>query len=163
MTPQQLRAQALAAKAKRPLPDTPENVCSEADLALRALVDIMNEETTLLRRGKISEASELAAQKADLAQKYVGLARAIQSNAAELKVKVPHLLQKLQQGQIALATQMAENMRVLATAKALSEDIVNSVAKQLGQQNQTSAYGASGRGTKGTAESIKGVSINATL
>jgi hypothetical protein len=42
MTPQQLRAQALAAKAKRPLPDTPENVCSEADLALRALVDIMN-------------------------------------------------------------------------------------------------------------------------
>jgi hypothetical protein len=58
---------------------------------------------------------------------------------------------------------MAENMRVLATAKALSEDIVNSVAKQLGQQNQTSAYGSSGRGTNGTADGIKGVSVNATL
>ena len=163
MTPQQLRAQALASNKNIPLPDTPENVCSDADLALRALVDIMNEETTLLRRGKLSEAGELASAKAELAQKYVGLARAIQSNAAELKSKTPHLLEKLQQGQTALATQMAENMRVLATAKALSEDIINSVATQMGNAAQTSAYGANGKGQGAVADGMKGVSINATL
>lgn len=163
MTPHQLRAQALANAKKLPMPDSPEQVCADADVALRALVDVTNNETTLLRAGKLAEASELAAKKAELAQKYVGLARAIQSNAADIKQNAPHLLQKLQQGQTALATQMAENLRVLATAKSLTEEIVSSVASQLGQSNQTAAYGNTGRGTSGQAASVKGVSINTTL
>ncbi|MFT6659582.1 hypothetical protein [Maritalea sp.] len=163
MTPQQLRARALAKTKKLPMPADPEQVCADADLSLRALVDIMNNETTLLRAGKLMQASELAADKAELAQKYVGLARAIQSNAAEIKEKAPQLLQKLQQGQASLATQMAENLRVLATAKSLTEEIVSSVAAQLGQSNQAGAYGNTGRGTNTQAPSVKGVSINTTL
>lgn len=163
MTPQQIRAQALANAKKLPMPENPAQVCADADVALRALVDVTNNETTLLRAGKLVEASELAAEKAELAQKYVGLARSIQANAAEIKKQAPHLLQKLQQGQTALATQMAENLRVLATAKSLTEEIVSSVANQLGQSSQTAAYGNTGRGTAGQAASVKGVSINTTL
>jgi len=163
MTPQQMRAQALANSKKLPMPESPEQVCADADVSLRALVDVMNNETTLLRAGKLLAASELAAEKAELAQKYVGLARAIQSNVTEIKEKAPHLLQKLQQGQTSLATQMAENLRVLATAKSLTEDIVSSVASQLGQSNQTAAYGNTGSGTASQSPSIKGVSINTSL
>ncbi|MCZ4272694.1 hypothetical protein [Maritalea porphyrae] len=163
MTPQQMRAQALAKTRKLPMPDSPEKVCADADIALHSLVDVTNKETNLLRAGKLLEASELAARKAELAQTYVGLARAIQSNAQEIKETAPHLLQKLQQGQAALATQMAENLRVLATAKSLTEEIVSSVASQLGQSNQTAAYGNTGRGTATQAASIKGVSVNTSL
>jgi len=163
MTPHQMRAQALASTKKMPMPDSPEQVCADAELSLRALVDIMNNETNLLRSGKLLQASELAAEKTTLAQKYVGLARAIQSNAKEIRTKAPHLLEKLQQGQAALATQMAENLRVVATAKSLSEEIVSSVASQLGNSNETSAYGNTGQGNAGTAPQMKGVSINTTL
>jgi len=163
MTPQQMRARTLAKTRKLPMPDSPEQVCAEADITLRALVDIMNNETTLLRAGHLLAASELAAPKAELAQTYVGLARAIQSNAQEIKENAPHLLKKLQQGQAALATQMAENLRVLATAKSLTEEIVSSVASQLGQANQTAAYGNTGRGNTQSVASVKGVSVNTTL
>lgn len=104
----------------------------------------MNNETTLLRAGRLLEASELAAPKAVLAQKYVGLARAIQHNAETLKQTAPHLLVALQKHQSALATQMAENMRVLATAKTLSEEIVGEVAAKLGQAQKPSTYGGNG-------------------
>ena len=163
MTPQQLRAQALAAEKAIPLPGTPDEVCAQADTALRELVDIMNEETTLLRRGKLDEAGEVAAKKAEVAQTYVGLARAIQANVEDLRESAPQLLEKLQNGHAALATQMAENLRVLATAKALSEDILNSVASHMGQTGQTAAYGATGQGAPAAAENMKGVSVNATL
>ncbi|MGJ8527635.1 hypothetical protein [Maritalea sp.] len=163
MTPQQLRAQALSASKTLPMFDAPEKICADAEITLRALVDIMNNETTLLRKGSLMEAGELAADKAELAQKYVGLARTIQSNVTELKAKVPHLLKPLQNGQAALATQMAENMRVLAVAKSLSEDIVSSVASQLGQTTQTSAYGQIGQDRTSSEPSMKGVSVNTTL
>ncbi len=161
MTPHQLRAQTLAKNPAMPLPGTPEEVCADAHDTLTKLVDIMNNETTLLRAGRLLEASELAAPKAELAQKYVGLARAIQHNAKLLKETAPHLLMELQKHQTALATQMAENMRVLATAKTLSEEIIGDVAAQLGQAQKPKTYGGNGaHGQK--AQSLQGVSINKT-
>lgn len=161
MNSHQLRAQTLAKKPPVPLPGEPEEVCADATATLTKLVDVMNNETTLLRAGRLLEASELAAPKAELAQKYVGLARAIQHNAKMLKETAPHLLVALQKHQSALATQMAENMRVLATAKSLSEEIVGDVAAQLGQIQKPKTYGVTGsNGPK--AQSLQGVSINKT-
>ncbi|MCF4098825.1 hypothetical protein [Maritalea mediterranea] len=161
MTPHQLRAQTLAKKPPIPLPGEPEEVCIAARDTLTRLVDIMNNETTLLRAGRLLQASELAAPKAELAQKYVGLARAIQHNVDSLKQTAPHLLEELQKSQTALATQMAENMRVLATAKSLSEEIVGDVAAQLGRAQKPKTYGGNGV-TAQKSESLQGVSINKT-
>lgn len=161
MTPQQLRAQTLAKNPPLPLPGEPEEVCAEARETLTRLVDVMNNETTLLRAGRLLEASKLAAPKAELAQKYVGLARAIQHNVQTLKETAPHLLLALQKHQTALATQMAENLRVLATAKTLSEEIVGDVAAQLGQAQRPKTYGGNGSAAA-KAQSLQGVSINKT-
>lgn len=161
MNPHQLRAKTLANTPPVPLPGEPEEVCAEAHETLTRLVDVMNNETTLLRAGRLLEASELAAPKAELAQKYVGLARAIQHNTAFLKENAPHLLVNLQKHQSALATQMAENMRVLATAKSLSEEIVGDVAAQLGQAQKPKTYGGNGAAAP-KVQSFQGVSINKT-
>lgn len=159
MTPHQLRAQTLAKNPAIPLPGTPEDVCADAHDTLTKLVDIMNNETTLLQAGRLIEASECAGPKAELAQKYVGLARAIQHNTDILKETAPHLLMDLQKHQTALTTQMAENMRVLATAKSLSEEIVGDVAAQLGQIQKPKTYGDNGAHRQMT-QSFHGVSIN---
>jgi hypothetical protein len=161
MNPHQLRAQTLANSPPIPLPGEPEEVCAEAHQTLTRLVDVMNNETTLLRAGRLLEASELAAPKAELAQKYVGLARAIQHNTKFLKENAPHLLVELQKHQSALATQMAENMRVLATAKSLSEEIVGDVAAKLGQVQKPKTYGGNGAAAA-KVQSFQGVSINKT-
>ena len=44
------------------------DLCTRAEAALSALVNVMNQETVLLRAGHMREASKLTADKAGLAQ-----------------------------------------------------------------------------------------------
>ena len=59
-----------------------EELCFRAETTLNALVDVMNQETTLLRAGHVHEAGKLTPDKARLAQDYVTFARSVQRQAA---------------------------------------------------------------------------------
>src|SRR5579871_3502287 len=74
---------------------------------LRALVDVMNNETTLLRAGRYREATELTAEKTRLAQDYVTYSRAVQRQIERLKLEAPDDVGMLKLGHDRLATQMA--------------------------------------------------------
>ena len=53
-------------------------------------------------------------------------------------------MERLRAGHESLATQMAENLRVLATAKTVTEDVLTDVARMVGQQNRAKTYGTAG-------------------
>ena len=91
---------------------------------LRALVDVMNNETTLLRTGHFRAATELTAEKTRLAQDYVVYSRAVQRQIERLKREAPDDIGLLKLGHDRLATQMAENLKVIATAKAVTDAVV---------------------------------------
>ncbi|MGV8854082.1 MAG: flagellar protein FlgN [Devosia sp.] len=139
------------------------DLCQMAETALTSLVDIMNQETTLLRAGHLRQASTLTPDKARLAQDYVGFARSVQRQADRLKREAPNALDRLRHGHEALATQMAENLRVLATARNVTEDILTDVAKIVGQQNKAKAYGRAGTITADPANSARGLAVNRAL
>lgn len=138
-------------------------LCASAETALSALVEIMNRETTYLRAGDYKAAAALSSEKAQIAQDYVVLARAVQDQAPRLKAEAPQALAGLQAGHERLATQMAENMRVLATARHVTHALLNDVAKAAGAQTQTSGYAANG--TAGNANTLqgKGLAVNRAL
>tara|TARA_R110002020_G_scaffold40457_2_gene119569 strand:- start:141 stop:608 length:468 start_codon:yes stop_codon:yes gene_type:complete len=138
-------------------------LCQLAESALSALVDVMNRETTLLRAGHLREASILTPDKARLAQDYVGFARTVQRQTDRLRIEAPQAIDRLRQGHEALATQMAENLRVLATARTVTEDILTDVAKIVGQQDRARAYGRAGTITADSANSARGIAINRAL
>ncbi|MGV8833080.1 MAG: flagellar protein FlgN [Devosia sp.] len=138
-------------------------MCQLAEDALASLVNVMNQETTLLRAGHLRQASVLTPEKARLAQDYVGLARSVQRQTDRLKREAPESLDRLRQGHEALATQMAENLRVLATARNVTEDILTDVAKIVGQQNKAKAYGRAGTITADSANSARGIAVNRAL
>ncbi len=138
-------------------------LCDRAESALSALVEIMNRETTLLRAGHMREAGELTAEKTKLAQDYVTIARAVQRVAPRLKAEAPERVDTLRRGHEALATQMAENLRVLATARNVTESLLADVARQVGAAQQPKTYTAPGA-PKTRAEDIgKGLSVNRAL
>ena len=60
-----------------------DDLCRMAEVALSALVDVMNQETTLLRAGHMRQAGALTPEKTRLAQDYVSFARAVQRQNAE--------------------------------------------------------------------------------
>jgi flagellar biosynthesis/type III secretory pathway chaperone len=142
-----------------PAPD----LCSQSETALTALVDVMNQETTLLRAGRHNQAVALTAEKARLAQDYVVLARSVQRQAARLQADAPELIDRLRNGHERLATQMAENLRVLATARTVTEDLLTDVAEIVGQHNKARIYGKSGAISIDPAASARGIAVNRAL
>ena len=139
------------------------DLCIRAEAALIALVDVMNQETTLLRAGRHRQAVTLTAEKARLAQDYVVLARSVQRQTARLKTEAPNLVDRLRNGHERLATQMAENLRVLATAKTVTEDLLTDVAKIVGRQDKARTYGKSGTIAADPSTSARGIAINRSL
>ncbi len=140
-----------------------EELCNMAELALASLVNVMNEETTLLRAGHMRQAGTLTPEKTRLAQDYVGFARSVQRQSARLKQQAPDAIERLRLGHERLATQMAENLRVLATARMVTEDILTDVAKVVGQQNQAKTYGRAGTITVDPGSSARGIAVNRAL
>jgi flagellar biosynthesis/type III secretory pathway chaperone len=140
-----------------------EDLCGQAETALQALVTIMNEETTLLRAGRFRDAASLTAQKTQLAQDYVVFARSVQRQTDRLAAEAPVSLDRLHKNHDSLATQMAENLRVIATAKTLAEDILVDVADTVGAKDRTRTYSQTGEVKMPRAASARGIAINRAL
>jgi len=138
-------------------------LCARAEAALGALVDVMNQETMLLRAGRFRDSASLTADKARLAQDYVGYARSVQRQAERLKIEAPTELEVLRAGHEKLATQMAENLRVIATARQVTDDVLTDVAQIVGQQNKAKTYGANGSTAPKPADSARGIAVNRAL
>jgi hypothetical protein len=140
-----------------------QDLCNHAEQALSALVDVMNQETVLLRAGHLRQAGQLTPDKTRLAQDYVTFARAIQRQSERLVAEAPAAMERLRMGHESLATQMAENLRVLATAKTVTEDVLSDVARMVGQQNRARTYGTAGTVATTSDSAAKGIAINRAL
>lgn len=138
-------------------------LCRRGLETLEALVTVLNQETTLLRAGRLREAGAVTAQKTALAQDYVGLVRAIQRQTARLLKEAPDEVRQLRAGHERLATQMAENLKVLATARSVTETVLTDVAEAVGNASRPKTYGADGEIAKPAAGLARGIAINRSL
>jgi flagellar biosynthesis/type III secretory pathway chaperone len=129
---------------------------------LRALVEIMNQETTLLRAGRHRDASGLTAEKTRLAQDYVSYSRAVQRQLERLKREAPNDIVLLKSGHERLATQMAENLKVIATARTITEDLLSDVAQKVSRAARPKTYGAAGE-LNAASPMLGGLAINRAL
>jgi len=126
---------------------------------LRALVDVMNRETTLLRAARHQEAGLLTADKTRLAQDYVTYSRAVQRQLDRLKAEAPRDLAGLKLGHEQLATQIAENLKVIATVRTVAENLLTDVAGEVARAARPKTYGASGQVTAPRA-TTGGIAVN---
>lgn len=138
-------------------------LCQLASSTLEGLVLVLNQETTLLRAGRAREAGEISAEKTRLAQDYMGLARSVQRQAKRLKAEAPAEVDALFARHEKLAMQMAENLRVIASARALTEDLLTDVAQAISAKARPKTYGANGALTGQPPQAASGVSINRAL
>lgn len=138
-------------------------LCGLASQTLERLVGILNQETTLLRAGHVRESSALTADKTMLAQDYMTYARAVQRQLPRLKAEAPQALDLLQKLHERLATQMAENLRVIATARAVTEDLLTDVATAMNAASKPRTYSPAGQLATKPTPPASGLSINRAL
>ena len=104
-----------AAERLAALDDLPaRDLIAYTEGTLRGLVEAMNQETMLLRAGRFRDAATLGAEKTRLAQDYVSYSRAVQRQLERLKREAPGDISQLKRGHEQLATQIAENLKVIA-------------------------------------------------
>lgn len=116
-----------------------------------ALLKLIEQETELVRAGKIREAMKLDGAKGDLSRRYVSAIAGLRANQRYMAQATPDLLAALHRHHDTFRAMLQVNLTVLATAHAVSEGIVRGVNGEMQRRAVPSTYTASGsRNAAGT-------------
>jgi hypothetical protein len=140
-----------------------ENLVRHLSAAMDALVATVEEETALVRAGKLKDATKLEATKAELTRLYVADATQVKANATVLSREVPDLLAALRKQHDTFNALLQINLTVLATAHAVSEGLIRGAAAEVARKAAPQTYGNSGRQNLPPRGTANPVSLSRTL
>jgi hypothetical protein len=143
---------------------------AEGEALIRHLLDIMEallgtveEETALVRAGKLTEAAKLEAAKAELSALYVTDTARIRASQIYLDRCKPVLAAELRQRHDLFRAVLQMNLTVLATAHAVSEGIMRGVSSELARKATPQAYGSTGRAAVPSAATMQPLTLSRVL
>jgi hypothetical protein len=154
------------------LPEALRPVASpaEAEALIKHLLDVMDallgtveEETELVRAGKLNEASKLEPTKAELSRMYIADTARIKASQGYLVRTTPEMIDDLRQRHDEFRALLQMNLTVLATAHAVSESIMRGVSHELARKATPQAYGATGRATAPPVSSQQPLTVSRVL
>ncbi|MEA2974987.1 MAG: hypothetical protein QOF19_507 [Alphaproteobacteria bacterium] len=131
--------------------------------AMASLLTMIEKETALVRAGRLREASALEQSKADFARSYVADVMRLIASQASLSQTAPELRQILRQRHEQFHEMLRINMTVLATAHAVSEDLIRGVSNQLARKAAPQTYSASGRHTVPGPNAMQPLAVSRNL
>ena len=140
-----------------------ENLVRHLLAAMDALVATVEQETALVRNGKLKDAVALEATKSDLARLYAADTAQVKANLPVLSTHVPELLAALRRQHDTFNALLQVNLTVLATAHAVSEGLIRGAHGEVARKNAPQTYGNSGRPTAPPKSAATPVSISRTL
>jgi hypothetical protein len=140
-----------------------ENLVRHLLAAMDALVATVEQETTLVRAGKLKEAGVLEATKAELGRLYAADTAQVKQNLPVLKAHVPELLDSLRKQHDTFNALLQINLTVLATAHAVSEGLIRGVHSEVARKSAPQTYGSSGRTSAPPRSMATPVSVSRTL
>jgi len=151
-------------------PMRPVGSPAEAEALIRHLIEVMDallgtveEETELVRAGKLLEASKLEPAKADLSRMYIADTTRIKASQDYLVRTTPGMVDDLRQRHDEFRALLQMNLTVLATAHAVSESIMRGVSHELARKATPQAYGATGRATAPAVSSQQPLTVSRVL
>jgi hypothetical protein len=128
-----------------------------------ALLDVVDEETDLVRAGRLADAARLEPAKSELSRLYVDDTARIRAGQQFLTQAAPELADELRQRHDTFRAVLQMNLTVLATAHAVSEGIMRGVSAELARKATPQAYGASGQAAAPAAGSLQPLTLSRVL
>ena len=158
-----------SAQAKQ-APPSAATTPAEAHKIARELLEVMNgllslieSETELVRAGKLREAMTLGATKTELSRRYVGVVGRMKASQKYLSRTAPELLTTLHRHHDVFRAMLQVNLTVLATAHAVSENIVRGVNTEMQRRNIPNTYTAAGQRAAPGPRNITPLSVSRSL
>jgi hypothetical protein len=140
-----------------------EKAIAQVAELIERLRDVVEQETALVRAGKIRNAATLTAAKSELTGKLFVAGESLKANAKFLLRAAPASAAALRSLHDAFAAVLQRNMIVLATAHAVSEGIVRRLSGNLARKAAPQVYGASGRATAPNPRQGKPLAVSRVL
>jgi hypothetical protein len=136
----------LSAPAPLASAEEAESLCTHLVEVMDTLIGLAEQETNLLRSGRIAAAAKLFAAKGELAQSYIVATLRLRASRPNLsRLMSIDQLQALRRRHDRFRALLQTNLTVLATAHAVSEGIVRGVSGEMARKAAPQTYGASGR------------------
>ena len=140
--------QARQAPARRTPIATPADarkLAEEIMDVMSKLLGVVEQETELVRAGKVREAMQLEPQKSALSGRYVTAIESLRVAQEHLAQVAPDLLASLKRHHETFRAMLQINLTVLATAHAVSEGILRGVNAEVQRRNVPNTYTAAGQ------------------
>jgi hypothetical protein len=157
------------ATADTPLP-RPVGDPAEAELLITHLMDVMDallavveEETELVRAGRLAAAAKLEPSKHELTRHYLADTARLKASQALLAQSMPDVLEALRKRHDLFQTLLKVNLTVLATAHAVSESIMRGVSSELARKATPQGYGATGRSAVPGSSGLQPLTLSRVL
>jgi hypothetical protein len=109
------------------------------------LIGLIQQETDLVRHGRLPQAAMLETAKTELARRYVADTIRLRASHVLFARLPPDMMAELVQRHDRFRANLQTNLTVLATAHAVSEGLVRGVSGELTRKSEPQTYGANGR------------------
>lgn len=130
---------------------------------MSALLDVIERETELVRAGKLREAMTFEKQKTELSRRYVNVVGSLKASQQFMSRAAPELLTTLRRHHDTFRAMLQVNLTVLATAHAVSENVVRGVNAEMQRRNIPNTYTAQGRRAAPGPRHITPLSVSRSL
>ena len=130
---------------------------------MNGLLSIVERETELVRAGKLREAMQFEPKKAELSRRYVAVVGQMKASQKYLSQQAPELLKTLHRHHDVFRSMLQVNLTVLATAHAVSENIVRGVNAEMQRRSIPNTYTAAGRRATPSPRHITPLSVSRSL
>lgn len=154
---------AIPAPAPIATPADAEAVMTRLTQAMDSLVAMIEQETALVREGHLREAAFIELDKGDFARSYVTDMTRLALNRAALATAAPDKVESFRRRHAHFHDLLRTNMTVLATAHAVSEDIIRGVSGELARKSAPQTYGATGRHSPPGPSAIQPLAMSRSL
>ena len=144
-------------------PEAAEELCANMAETMEALIATIEEETALLRSGKLIAANDLNPAKSNLAKQYLDDVAAMRANTVALSRFAPDSVEALRHRHAEFRALLQINLAVLATAREVSQDLVHSVARKMNAGAAPQNYGRAGTIARPRQEMAQGLSIDSAI
>ena len=140
-----------------------ERAIDDLSALIEKLAGLMEEETELVRAGKVSHTVDLGRVKAELAGQLYTSGERLKANAKFLMQVAPGRCTALQRLQETFRAVLQKNMIVLATTHAVSEGIMRRLSADLAKKSAPQVYGATGRANTPNPRHGRPLAVSRTL
>ena len=137
--------QAPAASANKPNSTMdPAELLAKLETSMEDLIRLIQEETALVRQGRLWAAAKLEKQKTAETKSYLQLIEHVRAQQDVLTERFPEMTATLRNRHDEFRTMLESNLSALKTARDVTKNIIQNVAKKVGQTEAPKPYGYGG-------------------